>query len=356
MRRANGTGAVVKLSGKRRKKYAARITTGKHLNKSGHMVPTYEYIGTFYTAREAQAYLDKYVSAPDIQTKEMLLAKVPACPTFAVVYDETIAYLSGRKRELSDSSYKALQAAFHNLSDLHHIRMCNIDYDILNAAIAKNSGKSRSTINNLRNLLKKMYTYSIKKKYVNEDISKLCDFDFTPPVEEIHTPFTREEISLIHADAESDARDMVLILLYTGLRVQELLELKTENIHLAEQYFITGVKTDAGKNRIVPIHDKLLLIMKKHYHPKQYYFWNLDGSQRIYQTIRWRFDRYMKKLGLNHLPHDTRHSTATYLYDAGVNEMYIKLILGHNLEDITQRVYIHTHPEILVREINRMKL
>lgn len=61
---------------------------------------------------------------------------------------------------------------------------------------------------------------------------------------------------------------MVLILLYTGIRAEEFLILENKNIHLDDQYFITGVKTDAGKSRIIPIHNDILPIIQKYYNPK----------------------------------------------------------------------------------------
>ena len=125
---------------------------------------------------------------------------------------------------------------------------------------------------------------------------------------------------------------------------------------LKNQYFITGVKTDAGKSRIIPIHNDILPIIQKYYNPKKHYFWDFNGSQRIYQTLRWRFDRLMKQLNIDHIPHDTRHTTATAMHNANLDIMYIKLILGHHINDITQRVYIHSNPKILVDEINKMKL
>lgn len=351
MRRPNGTGTVVKLTGKRRKPYAARICTGKTTSKNGKIIPKYEYLDYFATGREAQEYLDRYNGTDDAVEKLKLSSKKDN-PTFSKVYEELLDYLQSRPKNLSDSAYKGLNAAFTNLKPLHNIKFKNIDYEILQAAISKNKEKSRSSLNNIKNLLRKMYKLGIKKKYVNEDLSQLCDYDFKETTEEIHTPFSKEEIQTIYKDSPSDNRDMLLILLYTGIRVQELLVLQTANVHLDEQYFITGVKTDAGKNRVVPIHNDILPIMRSHFNPKKYYFWDVQGSQRIYQTLRYRFDRYLKQLGMEHLPHDTRHTAATFMSEAGVNEMYIKLILGHRLDDLTQRVYIHTKPADLVAAMN----
>lgn len=353
MKRANGTGSIIKLPGKRRKPYAARITVGTTISKSGKITPKYQYLGYFTTSREAQEYLDRY-NGTDDRIEKLKLTSKKDNPTFSRVYEELVDYLQSRQKPLSDSSYKGLNAAFNNLKPLHNIKLKNIDYELLQNAILANKKKSRSSLNNIKNLLHKMYKLGLKKKYVEDDLSQLCDYDFKETSNEIHMPFSQEEIRLIYNDAPSADRDMLLILLYTGIRVQELLITETANVHLDDQYFITGVKTKAGKMRIVPIHNDLMPIMRAHYYPGKFYFWDVDGSQRIYQTLRWRFDRYLKRLNLKHLPHDTRHTAATLMYNSGMDEMYIKLILGHRLDDITQRVYIHTTPKTLVTEINKV--
>lgn len=353
MRRPNGTGTVVKLSGRRRKPYAPRICTGRTISKSGKVIPKYEYLAYFATAKEAQEFLDRYNGTDDVVEKLKLTSKKDN-PTFSRVYTELIDYLQSRPKDLSDSAYRAHSAAYNNLKPLHNIKFKNIDYDLLQAAISKNKDKSRSSLNNIKNLLRKMYKLGLKKKYIEEDLSQLCDYDFTDTGDTIHTPFSKDEIRAIYNDVQSDARDMLLIMIYTGIRTQELLILETANVHLDEQYFITGVKTAAGKNRVIPIHNDILPIMLAHYNPDKYYFWDVQGSQRIYQTIAWRFKQYMKQLGMDHLPHDTRHTTATLMKQSGIEEMYIKLVLGHRLDDITQSVYIHTPAETLVKEMNKV--
>ena len=355
MKRPNGTGTVVKLSGKRRKPYSPRITVGKTISASGNVTTKYKYLGYFSTAREAQDYLDRYNGTEDQQQK-IKMTSVKDNPTFETVYHETLNYLENRKREYSSSTYKALNSAFNNLYCLHPIKFKNIDYELLQNAISQNNKLSKSSLNNIHNLLKKMYRLAIKKGYVEKDISAQCDYDYSNPDEEIHTPFSREEITKIYNAPSCPERDMLLILLYTGIRSEEFLIIETQNVHLDEHYFITGVKTSAGKSRIIPIHDKIMPIMQAHYNKKSFYFWNIGKSQRIYQTLRYRFNKYMNEMNMEHLPHDTRHSTATYLHECGIDDMYIKLILGHHIEDITQRVYIHTKPEILVHEINKLDI
>lgn len=71
MRRSNGTGAVVKLPGHRRKPYAARITSGKTITASGNIAPKRVYLGYFRTAKEAQEYLNRYAHSEDPTEKQM---------------------------------------------------------------------------------------------------------------------------------------------------------------------------------------------------------------------------------------------------------------------------------------------
>ncbi len=59
--------------------------------------------------------------------------------------------------------------------------------------------------------------------------------------------------------------DWILIQCYMGWRPQELAKLKIADVHLDEGYIIGGMKTIAGKNRIVPIHSKILNLVKKNY-------------------------------------------------------------------------------------------
>lgn len=351
MRRPNGTGSVIKLSGKRRNPYTARICVGKTISKNGNIRPNYKYLGYFSTAKDAQEYLDRY-NGTDQAIQKIILTSKKQVPTFAQVYEELINYLNSRPKPPGISSYKALNAAFNNLSGLHPIKIKNIDYELLQTEINKNSHLSQSSLNNIKNLLHKMYTLCLKKKYTTEDLSLLCDYDYKQSTTEKHIPFTKREISVIYNDNPSDDRDMFLILLYTGIRAQEFLDLKTQNVHLDEHFFITGVKTEAGKGRIIPIHNDILPIMRAHYVSSRYYFWNLQGSQRIYQTLRWRFDRYLKTLNLQHLPHDTRHTTATLMDSYNIRDVYIKLIMGHTIDDLTLRVYVHQKPSELVNAIN----
>ena len=104
---------------------------------------------------------------------------------------------------------------------------------------------------------------------------------------DMHKPFTDAEIQKLFSVVFSeDIADTVLIMIYTGMRPSELLGMKTENIHLAEKYMVGGVKTKAGKGRVIPISDKVMPLVRKRYSIENRFFVDIP-----YHT----YSKYFKK-------------------------------------------------------------
>ena len=77
------------------------------------------------------------------------------------------------------------------------------------------------------------------------------------------SPFTNDEIKTVWEHQSDPWVDTVLILLYSGWRISEFLNLKPEDIDLKEGTMKGGTKTKAGKNRIVPIHPKIRPLIER---------------------------------------------------------------------------------------------
>lgn len=152
--------------------------------------------------------------------------------------------------------------------------------------------------------------------------------------------------------------DTILIMIYTGFRVGELLDLKTENIKLEEGIMIGGLKTEAGKDRIIPIHNKILPLIKNLYNPKnEFFIINSKGQQMKYSNYRReKFDVVMKKLGMNHSPHECRHTFATLMSNADANSVAITKIMGHENYGLTKKVYTHKDVEELKKAVDSIKI
>ena len=100
-------------------------------------------------------------------------------------------------------------------------------------------------------------------------------------------------------------------MIYTGLRPTELLEIQTENVHLDEKYMVGGMKTEAVKDRIIPLNDKIIPLVKNRYDANKKCLINnkfgnhytYGGNHYTYGTyMNGNFNTYMGKLQMKHLP------------------------------------------------------
>lgn len=57
--------------------------------------------------------------------------------------------------------------------------------------------------------------------------------------------------------------DCILILIHAGVHGGELLDIKIENIQISERYMIGESKTEAGKDRVIPLHERIIPLVKK---------------------------------------------------------------------------------------------
>lgn len=171
---------------------------------------------------------------------------------------------------------------------------------------------------------------------------------------EMHKSFTIEERKILWDNIDMDYVDTVIILMYTGYRINEFLDLKTEWIDIDNGLLIGGSKTDAGKNRIVPIHKRIMPLILKRYDKKEKYLLRRDdGKKIVYDYYRKKiFDPMMKELGMQHLPHDTRHTFATMLDNADAKETSIARLIGHTSFETTDRHYIHKDIQELKKAID----
>jgi integrase len=137
--------------------------------------------------------------------------------------------------------------------------------------------------------------------------------------------------------------DTVLILLYTGMRVGEMLQLLKADINQRQQLIrITRSKTQAGI-RTIPIHHRIQpLINARLQSSGQHLIADLTGTPYSYSRYCDLWKRVMLRIHADgHTTHDCRHTVATLLDNAGANETAKRRILGHAGGDVTERVYTH---------------
>jgi len=344
MKRPNGSGSVIKLGGKRRRPFAVRIFDGVKLNEKGIATPKYKYVGYYEKRADALKDLEKYNTSPVELYKEK---ESETKHKFSEIYDLWLEDLDRRPKKLSKNTFQSYQAAYKNLLPLHDKVFETLTIEDLESAAMANSFKSGSSITNIRIVIKGMYKAAMRRKYVSEDLSVLMIVGFKNENSRPHSSFTEQEISLLWKHKNDFYARLLLVLIYTGMRIRELLNLESENVFLEKRYLIGGSKTEAGKNRIIPISEKIVPLLDT-----SGQFVIMENNKPLkYGALNRNLTGYLDSLNMTHKFHDTRHTTATLMEQANIPELHRKLILGHKSTDITDH-YTHVSKEQLIKDIN----
>lgn len=335
MRRANGTGSIYKMTHKPlRKPYRVVITVsytddGKAVRKT---------VGTFRTAKEAQAFLKDYNG----NASEFIRGET----TFGQCWDWMI---EDKKR--AGVGLRAYTTAKMRLEFLFNRPILDIRLADLQRIIDDNNTMSRSTLKNILKALNGTYKAAAKNDIKVNNYPALI---VLPPEqedrEEIHKPYTPEEIIKLWQSDDKISK-WQLLYIYTGTRPTELVKMELDNINLKERYMIGGIKTKAGKNRIIPIAECILPILSDFY--AQARFKRVPTLGRImpaYKTYRLALQK-----ANGHRPHDGRHTFATLADAYKIDQNIVKRILGHSLSNnITQSVYTHKDAKDLIIAVNQL--
>lgn len=193
-----------------------------------------------------------------------------------------------------------------------------------------------------RVLLSQMYKYAIKNGIVDHDLSPFVEL---PKHVSIYKkkPFTARQIGKLWRSLDVPCVADALILIYTGMRVGEYIALRPADINVRQKYIdIKQSKTAAGIRKI-PIHHRILDMLTER-----------KASGTIcpcptYDSFRRLWDKAMNAVRMKHTPHECRHTLASLLDSAGVNDTCIKMILGHARRGVTKSVYTHK----TLRELRR---
>lgn len=206
-----------------------------------------------------------------------------------------------------------------------------------------------------------LYKYAVIHDIIPPDRNKVQYIDINKagnPNAYNREPFSTSEIAkLWRCKDANEYYTVMLMLIYTGVRVSELLDLKKENVNLKERWFdVTESKTQAGIRK-VPISKKVLPFFEHWYNKNdcEYLLSTPDGKRFEYRNY---YDSYWKPLllplNMEHRPHDCRHTCVSLLTAVNVDERTIKRIVGHKGQGVTQQVYTHFEIETLLEAIDKI--
>lgn len=329
MRLPNGYGSVTKLSGKRRRPWMVRKTLG-YDEETGSQIM--QVIGYYATRSEAISALTLYNQNPyDIDARRI---------TFAEVYDK---WSDRRYEEMTHENILAYTRAFKRCEEIHAIPFHDLRAAHLQGMLDHHAPNDSAKVC-MKRLFSQLYQYALMHEIADKNYASFCE-SVAVEVQDPHTPFTPEEIQVLwdHVD-DMPKLSSVLVLIYTGMRIAELLDIKSEDVHLDERYMVGGLKTRAGKNRIIPINRKIEPFIRSYLaQGNTYLFPSLKGKHMGYSSyINQIWEPMLQLPGISeHRTHDCRHTFVSMLDSSKANKVCIKRIIGHSTKDVTEGVYTH---------------
>ena len=226
--------------------------------------------------------------------------------------------------------------------------MCNdITQDLINEYyLHLQKSHKATTINSYVFKISPTILYGIEKGYIAHEIK------FTHMVEqqEIKEIYSQEELeTLLKRPTSNDfcefrAWVIINVLIGTGMRAQELRNLKIKNINL-EQGYITLNVTKNNEARIIPISSSLHLVLNdwlqvRNASREDFVFCNIFGEQLQRTVLQTLVKRYSLRRGVNKYGlHLYRHTFITLSVRKGMSPLALRRITGHKSTKMLEKYY-----------------
>lgn len=340
MRLPNGFGQISKIKNKKlRKPYRAMITVGK-TPEGKPIVKSLKPQAYFKTYNEAYTALLEYKNNPYdfdsvITIEELYKLWLP-------VYESKVSHETSRSIGAAWKRCESIKDMYVKDVRARHCKNCI------------ETATTLSTKKTVQKILNQMFDYALENDLTDRNYARAVKVTGPEPdTDPKHIAFTQDEIDILWQNTDDSTVRMILIQCYSGWRPSELVNIETQNVDLENWTITGGMKTDAGKNRIVPIHEKIKGLVKQAMNSDNKY---LFTPHMTYNTYKNRFYCVLEVLKLNpeHKPHDPRKTFVTKCKNAGVNEFAIKYMAGHSIRDITEKVYTERDPEFLRKELSKV--
>lgn len=346
MRLPNGVGSVHLIGGgkNRRRPWRARVPAHVEFDaETGKAIQKYITVGYYETEIAAIDALMEYRKNP-------YTLEAATC-TFEDVFE---MWKAKKYPDISKSGQYGYDAAFKNSEAIHKMKVRDIRTAHLEAIMSTIPGKYQVQTR-LKTFWGQVFKYAMEHDIIQKNYS---EFVKTRDKDEgtKRTDIVEEDREKIWAaiDAGDHDAEIAMIYIYTGMRPSELLEVKKENVDLDARIMIGGLKTDAGRDRHIPLHTCILPFIERLMQTDgEYLVMRYDkGKPEKMTYMRFKDSHWnplMKRLGMTqYTAHFGRHTLSTMMRVAGIEEDIRKLILGHKNMDITDR-YTH-HPDYMLVE------
>lgn len=206
-----------------------------------------------------------------------------------------------------------------------------------------------STINRELNTIRKLFSVAVSENLIlNNPCKDLKYLRIDNPPERY---LGKEEQRQLLKVCSEIMQNIIIFALYTGMRENELLSLKWEDINFKENYLIAR-ETKNNEPREIPMSFPVLEVLKKLPRLTGFVFTNPKTMTR-YKNVYSNFTRAVERSRIKHITfHQLRHTTASRLNEIGVDVVTIQRILGHKSIKTTMK-YLHNSNKSMV---NAMKM
>ena len=266
--------------------------------------------------------------------------------TFAEVFE---AWKEEHYRDITRAGISTYDRSFKVFEELHDRKFRSLRTADFQRVMDRHMSKTHSTLSKYKQLLTQMSRWAMREEIVTTNFATYVRLpEIVKKEKEI---FAASEIAALEADG-CDAAKIVLMLIYTGMRIGELFRLPLSGYH--GTYVIGGEKTAAGRDWVIPIRPE----------GRGYFAYfaaiatgelllsGYAGNQDIHNFRNRDYYPLLKRLGIERkTPHATRHTYASEARRMGMPPEILQRILGHASYSTTADIYVHTEIETLIAAV-----
>ena len=322
------------------------------------------YLGAFTTYTQAQAALDKYFNSIHIPYGSL---------TVAQVYEKWSAKHFESLTSSGEQGYKTAWRYLDSIAGRRIAELKTADYQRCVDDCAKQF--SRSQCAKIKQLCSQLCKYAAQNDIIDKNYAS---FIVLPKeVKKERRIFTGEEREKLWEHSDDKSVQIILFMIYTGFRIGEVFTILKENVHLDEGYIIGGIKTKAGKDRIVPLPPQISEIksfVESWYNESRTQLLlsgdvNNFRKRNFYPALaecgiippptvtKLKNGRTTERYETEITPHCCRHTFATISADCGMQPEKLQKIIGHAKYETTADIYNHSGQDraALVQEMSKLK-
>ena len=344
MKLPNGYGTITKLSGNRRKPYIVKAPEKVVFDeKEKGYKKIRPIIGYAATKQEALTMLVDYNNNPfDTEYAQI---------TFSRIWE---LWKKKGYEGLSKSSIVNKDLGYRYCEPIWNMKIKDIKAQHIQECVdACPHGSNTKKL--IKTVCHHVFEYAMMNDIVSKDYTEYITIEKSDPVID-RIPFSDNEVKILWDNADKWDFQVMLILLYSGMRVNELLMNTKDHVNVEKHTIYISDAKNKQSIRYVPIHDAIFpLVMNFYERATDKLMVNPNGAVIAYNNFAARNLKSINKLmEVPHKCHDARHTFISWGHKYGMDELSLKRIVGHTAGNITHDTYTHIEMSQLKKELSKI--